>query len=534
MYKLVIADDDEILLKGLTEKIAWDKFGIQVVASVDNGVSALNEVKKYNADILLTDIRMPGMNGIELISHVKQYDQSISVIIISAHDEFEYAREAIKKGADDYLLKPINIELLEETLLRILLEKDNHNAIKSKLNQVDALQLEKIDYNRFKMFYDLLLEALPHDAFYSKYLHLLPHEEYRYFISIVIRFQNIKKEDELIQLQRLNSEAAKIKDQMMFDEMVILGIHRCLIVIDFAKTKEALNTRINQLKNSFKAYMETTDKNAKLAFQSGPIVQSFFQLNESYKEALQVGELYYANDHVIDFDYIETRFNLTETEEVLRELTNKIVHLTIMGNGDALQNCLPIFEENIRCYGKKAKMILSHTLSILFSLIFEECEKIGIEMDSIFKNNVATINQVLSQEKLKDSIVVLSEKLNEVVSYVNTQDNHVNKQLMIKAYKYIEENFDKPEFRLADVANHVGFSKNHFSNVFKTVSNKSFTDYLRDYRMEMAEKLLSSTNLKGYEVSIKVGYDNPTYFSSTFKKHTGFSPSEFKKENNKK
>jgi len=533
MYKLVIADDDEILLRGLTEKIQWEKFGIEVVASVDNGILALYEVKKYNADILLTDIRMPSMDGIELIGHIKEYNDTISVIIISAHDEFEYAHEAIKKGADNYLLKPINIELLEAAINSVILDKENRSAIINKLSQVDELQSEKKDYNRFKMYYDLLLEALPKEDFHSKYKQFLPKEENNYFRTVVLRFKDVKKEEELKQLQNLNIEANNIQKKMGLEDMCILGIHRSLIIIDYAISKKILNARLQKMREALRRYVRDNNKKSKLIFQSGPIIKNFIQLNESYKKALQMGELCYINDYGLDIEYEEPKINLEEDEEIFRELVDNIVKMTLISKNDKLKNSLSVYEENIRRYGKKAKMILSHTLSIIFLLLFEECDKIGIDIDKVIGGTVNTINEILIKEKLKDSINLLFIKLCEVEAYINIQNNHVNKQLMIKAFKYIEDQYDNPDVRLVDVANHVGLSKNYFSNVFKSISNKSFTDYLRDFRMDYAEKLLSSTNHKGYEVSYMVGYNNPTYFSSTFKKYSGYSPLEFKKKNNK-
>lgn len=137
--------------------------------------------------------------------------------------------------------------------------------------------------------------------------------------------------------------------------------------------------------------------------------------------------------------------------------------------------------------------------------------------------------EILLEPTLRDGVNFLQENLVIRAEHRSIQKDISNKQVVINAVKYIEENYNNPELRMTNVAKFVGLSKSYFSIVFKTIKGKSFTDYLIDIRINKARYLLENTNQRGYQVSYMVGYNNPTYFSSTFKKYTGESPSEYVK-----
>ncbi len=528
MYKLIIVDDDEILLRGLTDKIEWEKLGIKMIASYDNGKSALDALIKYKADILLTDIKMPMMDGIELIGHVKKYNQDISVIIISAHDEFEYAHEAIKKGADGYLLKPINLDYLRELMLKIVKDKEYQKSINAKIKKVSYLQEEKKNNDKFRMYYDLLFETMSEDEFASNYSNNIPSEEYKVFSTTVIKYKNVTKDDEFILLQNLGDQAVNIAEIGRFEKISVLNIYRKLIIIACAKNHEELSDMLEIMKAKLRSYTDILGSEIKVVFQNGQVVDEFYKLGISYQSALQLDDLYYANYGKSELYSVDLLNDYDEDVECI-ESAEKIAEITLLGDKKTLNQELENYEILIKKQGKKAKMIFSHTLSIIFSYLEHECDTVSIELNNVVGETVIILDEIISEETLKEGIKSLSNKLYLIIDYINTQSDKSNKQLMINAYRYIDIHYINPDLRLIDIAEHVGLSKNYFSKVFKTITQKSFTDYLIDYRMEKAHKLLINTDYRGYEVSYMVGYNNPTYFSSTFKKYSGFSPSEFKK-----
>jgi len=500
MFKIVIADDDEILLKGLSENFNWKELGISVAAAVEDGQKALTAVKKYNPEILLTDVRMPHMNGIELISVVKKYNSEISTIIISAHDEFSYVHKAIKQGAKDYLLKPVNLENLKTLMKKI---------VKEKMTQIEFEQ-EKCFSRQLNMYSTAINRKLNNESELEKYEDILPLKRFRAFQVTIVRIKDDYR-------SKLNQFSEKYRDKGIY----LLRLHGRDIIVSVSETKRDLSEILNKFKEET-ALLESF-------FENGNIVKNILQLQESYAQALRVEECFFIHSDERDLYIDDFKSPALENNTYYEQLAYNIAQSVLLGNKATLRENIRNYELQIMKCGSNARVVFTYSLSMSLSEIEKGAKKLDINVDSIIDNSTDLLNKCFLSETLSESVEIFEKNLLLIAEHINRKNDKSTTQQIMNSIRYIEENYKNSELRITNVCETVGLSKSYFSIMFKDIIGESFTDYLTKFRMEKAKELLSNTNFRSYEIGYMIGYTNPTYFSSSFKKFTGVTPSEYSK-----
>jgi two-component system response regulator YesN len=515
LYTIVIADDDEILLRGLSENFDWVRLGIEIAATADDGKIALDAVKTFHPDILLTDIRMPHLDGLELISKVKNFDSEIATVIISAHDDFSYAHKAIKQGAEDYILKPINLESLESVMQKIVKDKDLKSHMSRKISSIDRLEDEKRSHDTISM-YNQVLSGIPgYPDLLREYKTLLPVEKYKAFSVTIIRTRS----------ENLNQIRQALHKKPV-PGIEILSHFGKILILSISESRVTLKENLDQVKKNL--LDDFSDLNgSSLFFENGSTVNQFLNLSQSYQEALRVEDLFFIHGPKRDLYLSDFKAESDGYDFRSEAAADKLAQLTMLGNFKAVPQCMDEYGLCIRNCGQKARIVFIFTLSKIFAAIEREALKLSIHTADVMGDSKDLLDKILAAETCSESLDLLKEKLCPLSEFLNLKSDHSLDQLMINAFTFIEENYTNPELRINMVASEVGLSKSYFSIVFKEAAGSSFTDYLTDFRIEKAKTLLSNTNYRSYEISYMVGYNNPTYFSSAFKKQTGMTPSGY-------
>lgn len=507
MYKIVIADDDEILLYGISTSFDWQSLGIQVVASVDDGDKALREVREKRADILLTDIKMTHTNGLDLAGKLRQECPDVHIVIMSAYDDFRFAQQALRLGVVDYLLKPIDLGQLTETMKHIVYQKMKESqyplggAVGIQKNVLEEMFFQNLLNHRYdRETYLQLKELYVEDGLLWRAVEVI-------FDSGQIREAGIKA---------VNEVAKKYGYPMVS----VFGKH----LVCCSGKIEAIISRIKEFKRECKAAVKTILPEETLSFLNGTVVEDAFYLSLSYEKILQIREYQYSAGNEADLSEQDLDRYFNQHHMLNKTQIGYLVRLVVLGNTDAIPKYMEKIKENLKNAGNDSLLMLSLSLSYIFAKL----ESSLCAEDSMAERLGALYKEAISQKTLDHAIQILQKRLMDLSVQIMRGGSFTHEQLVQRAHAYIDEHYKNSKLRITDVAEEVGLSPNYLSTIFKEVTGDNFTDYLLKKRMWEAQVLLGNSSHSSQEIGYLVGYENPAYFSSVFKKFVGVTVSQYR------
>ncbi|HHX18698.1 MAG TPA: response regulator [Clostridium sp.] len=538
MFYVMVVEDDRILGEWFKSQIKWGDYGFELVCVASDGIDALQKLNQHQIDLVISEINMPKMNGIELLNTVKEYGKETMVIYLTKDEDFSYAKHGLLLGAYDYLIKPINSEdlysLLKnayENLKKRHLEKEKSQKLKEKLEMNFSISREKI-------LYDLLRGK----EVFSKLNGLIS----EYNINILDRmvlvgiievgnFDEISKEwiksgklGELIKKTReVIHNIAKGYNNLICNTIDMdIGI----VGIILQPINEIKKKKFEDLSNDFyEAVSEEIKKNynVRVTVGIGNVVSNPNDISLSYmgaKSALRHKYILGGN-RIINISQFNENSNKSLLYPVERE---KILAEYIMAGDDkALKLAENIFDDiaaggqdNLKRMAFAAGQLIfniSHFIDIHYGFINKLYDF------SEFTNiNISDFN---SKEEIKVYFIkFVTSVLDVVKEYKPAQSN----ALIKKACEYVLGNIEE-DITLLSIAEYLNISKNYFCSLFKQETGYNFLEYVTKIKMEWAKMLLKEGNYKTYEVSEMLGYREASYFSRLFRKYTNQSPAEYKK-----
>lgn len=500
MYKAILCDDNEIILEGIRTQLDWELLGIELVGCAANGLEALSLVKKYVPDILITDIRMPFLDGLELTRESKKINPDIVTVIISAYNDFEYLRSALKIGAVDYILKPIDIKELTGILTQSVKVCGRNRA--NKLTNIKGL-----------------LELLSHGNISCEEAENACKEA---GISIdmfccVMRLEFIKGSEFKDKLKLFSKLMHELNAYVTEKREGFLTVIICENTAEEAQAKRAGITRISR--------EEIFKENGVYIF-SGSVHKGLNNCIKSYGECENAKGLKFTED-TKDIFYDKIIKTDNNTGKINTDILFDIDFVSPLKRQDKemLEKRIEDLKRELKKSGTKEYITL--LIGDIYSRLARELGETGIDLADIFENPLEEFKKISESTSLKEAIEALTEILLNIYAYISRHKSRYAK-IIGASMQYIKENYKSPKMSIEDVAAAGFLSPGHFSTVFKNEVGMTFTDYLIGLRMEKAKELLLNTTDKIYEISQKIGYDNAAYFSSAFKKYTGKSPQEFR------
>lgn len=533
MLRIFVADDDKIIREGLKVIIEEANREYKVVGEATNGVEALRAIESLKPDVLVVDINMPEMDGVELIKQLRSSQNTISIIVLSGFDEYRYVRESMKHGALDYLLKPVNNESLIELLDRI----DNELAL-IKENKEKALVQSVI----FEESMTLLKGKLINELVKGNGMNNPKIEELLLDFGIastgniilsVIGTDNICKMEK-DKLKGITFSPGYIIESYILNnfgsgsdkQIISAATDYEVIILTFSNNSTDFDEYIY---GQFEAIRREIEKKETFTICAGishvfsnirkshiPYHQALFSLKRRFYEGgnkiikyLQESSCYaYINENIIN-NYFDRIINSIEITDTVR--TGKIIEEMLAAfrksNGDP---------EQIR------------------KICIELVQKTSIRLNE-FKNALELfpqedLNMILYIESL-DTYDELKNYLAgafcRIMEQIKLERSYKTRKIPEKAKEYIKMHY-KENITLKSVADHVYLNSSYFSELFKNETGKNFIDYLIETRINEAKKLLEMPDIKVYEVGEKVGYEDPVSFNRAFKKIVGISPNEYR------
>jgi len=530
MYKVFLADDEIVIREGIRNNFPWETTEFMLAGEASDGEIALSMLQDIKPDILITDIKMPFMDGLALCRSVSHTMPWMHVVILSGHDEFIYAKEAMALGVKEYLLKPVNAQELLHTLLKI-----GERIQEEKKKQADLAALKEQFASSSRYLQENLLRELISGSIKqegveelhlrsrklnmslraSSYLAMLVTPEYtdtRYEESIAVQGA----------LQRLCEGSS---GTVFFCEMS--GYPVLLVLGD---NESDLEERAYGVAQAAQYGIErTTGIPVKVSI--GTCVNYLWEVPQSLSAAQAVQRTMGV------FQKENSQRRIMGVRDVGITSGLSLINLDVTPIGEQLQYATREDVDNILAHYEASLGDMATHSMVMANYVYVE---ILLAASHIIKENGGVpkevIPQRLQEQGLTESMLSVDGTLpltKEILLCAITFRDRQNatKYFMVirKAQAYLNEQYSNPCISLHDVASYVAMSNNHFCTIFSQEVGITFTEYLTGLRISKAKELLRATNLRSSDIAYKVGYNDPHYFSYLFKKNTGMTPSDFRR-----
>ncbi len=532
-YSVLLVDDEEDVIRIIMKKLDWESMGLTIIGHAANGVEALEMAEELSPDIVMTDIKMPYMDGLTLCKKLKELSRTIRVIIFSGFDEFEYAKEAIKMEAAEYLLKPVNAVELKEVFERVKNDLDRELDEKRNTDKLRAYYMESLPVLQ-ESFYMALLEGRIAPEQIGRYM-----DSYQvqlkgpYYVVTVLHIsqQSLEEEsrmDPFLQAVSVRKFAEEqVEDRWRSRVVIYLGD---IIMISQMHSREEMLEYTNEMDRLCRMAKKVC--NARITAGIGYLCDNLEQLPLSYQGAKQAVSyrVLYGNTRAISISEVEPAEHAElNWEDVYSTYIQQIMKKVRIGEGDELEKAISQFTEWLsgeQISMQKYRIVMMELVAELFRFTASH----NLNPENVFGGNGDVYSQVLQME----SAEVLDRWLRRVCT--NLQNDVMNERqdstkfFVKNAEEYVKEHFADQDLGVDEVCRKLNVSAAYFSTIFKKETGKTFVRYLTDYRMEKAVNMLMTGNEKTYVIAEKVGYAEPNYFSYVFKKQFGMSPSKYKAE----
>lgn len=534
--KVFLVEDEMVIRRGIKNSIDWEKEGYIFCGEASDGELAYPMIIKEKPDILITDIRMPFMDGLELCKLVKKELPNIKILILSAYDEFDYAKEAIRLGVTEYLLKPISsgklLEALNGVSESIRREKEDKDLVRKYMEEMR----ENTEHEKQKFFEQMIAGNLSMaDALETgkKYEMNLSAGMYNLLLFRFTLGKENRKSGEL--LGEAEYAIEKLTERLEYVFEFQRGVEGWAFLL-MADNEEQMSERVKELSKDLEEIMKNYSTIAYFGGIGQPVAR-LRELEESFREAeralaarftMELNRIISVEDirmaqNVDTLDDIEiTSFGeIEKTRTMLEKFLNNGAEDEIDEFVDVYINELP--EENL-----KSVLMRQYIIMDAYIVMMSFCEKIeGIEgemqaQSEELKNSMKTIQTL---EEIKNYIRMLLKK---IIGVRDTISGRRYSDIIEIAKDQIRKTYMSDEISLNTIAAEVGMSPSYFSSIFSKEMGKTFVEYLTEIRMDRAKELLMCSSMKTSEIGYEVGYKDPHYFSYIFKKTQNCTPKEFR------
>lgn len=513
MYRLIIADDEKRIRQGLKNIVDWEKLGFEVTELFADGQDVIEYLDYVMPDVILTDIKMNHVSGLEVARYVFEHQLPCKVVLVSGYQEFELAVQGIKYGAEDYLLKPTDVDNIEETFLKIRKQLD---ATKEKLRKYreDKERMEEaIPLLEEKFFGDLVMGVVENEEYIRNCMGILypgtdvTHsrclladvyiQDYEHFMKEVWEYSYDQFEVNLGNFLRIYKKNFCFHIVYKADNLIeLMGIEIHESETDGEDCHQVLDGLVREMEGYFKFCAD-------------------YKIRREYENIFQISSLW------------ENIWEEEKDEQVLEQYVSEQKKLVMsnltMGNIVTAQRLFHNILEELRgAPAIRRNNTVIDILSTMNTVMGEVNEHLAKSMQSYFNYTI-----ILSMTKAEE-IMQYSDRIFDRIRLADEKKEYYDSGTMVsKAKNYIRENIYK-DISQEETANYLYICPSYLSRMFKKQTGESFIQYVTRVKMEKAIELLKEPQYKTYQVSELLGYKTPRYFSRLFRNHTGMNPSEYR------
>lgn len=521
-YKAFFVEDEIVTREGIRDNVDWRGHGFEFCGEAPDGEIALPLIHALQPELLITDIKMPFMDGLELCKIVRERMPWVKIVILSGHDEFEYAQKAINLGVTEYLLKPVTIQDLHQVLQRIAAQIGREHREQEHLEKLKSQVAENRAALRERLLLSLAMGAVSSAEAIEKGQLLGLDLVAGCYLAVVARIDlhQTAAAFDYHEYHRVQQALAAPLEQEL-DVLLIKKDVEELVLIVKGGTPESLRERKEVLARTMQHQAETNGGSVTIG--CGSAKHRLTDIYQSFVEALIEAQGSGSRDTAPSSSTV----GKAELLKINKPAVESYLRCGVKEDFPDLFDTFirPLCEPALKSYLVKNYLVMDIALAAA-----KFVADLGGNVDHVvpaLDNMEATLAEITSVAEIRDR---LQDILLGALAYRDSLTNQQHGAMLHQVHTYIDRHYMDAALSLNEVAGQVNLSPSHFSAVFSQETGQTFKEYLTEVRIRRAKELLRSTTLKSFEISYQIGYSDPHYFSYVFRKQTGLSPKEYRQQ----
>lgn len=541
MLKIFLAEDEVIVRETIKRMIPWENLGFELVGEAADGEMALPLLLRQKPDLLITDIKMPFMDGLTLAKVAKKEIPGLKVVILSGYDDFNYAKQAINIGVEDYLLKPITKNALIERLTEIR-SRYEHEKTQKEYYEKFHREMQAYEKNSSRDFFEALVSgSMDMMEIYRRSEKLgldIVAEAYNVLIFTMNCEEDFSGQRE--GYSEWEAESLELLEEF-FSENTSAMLFRCNIFsygVLIKGQKETIGENTRSCVSEIQRILDRKEQKRQWFVAAGEPVERLSQIQKSYYSASRAfSQRYLYDENILYYDEMASmeKKNVTEDDSTYLQKVdvnalNPAILQKFLSNG-LLEETENFVKDYFYAIGQEP----------LESLVFRNYVTLNVRFSVMsFLKEIGCDTRTLEQEDTEDVLSESSKSLENAIAYVekiisqaialrDQNSGNKNRSILKTAVDFIDSHYTEEDMSLNKAANAANVSANHFSALFSQNMGQTFIEYLTNLRMNKAKEYLRCTSMRSSEIAGEIGYKDAHYFSYLFKKTQGMTPSDYRK-----
>lgn len=541
MLKIFLAEDEVIVRETIKRMIPWEDLGFELVGEAADGEMALPLLLRQKPDLLITDIKMPFMDGLTLAKVAKKEIPGLKVVILSGYDDFNYAKQAINIGVEDYLLKPITKNALIERLTEIR-SRYEHEKTQKEYYEKFHREMQAYEKNSSRDFFEALVSgSMDMMEIYRRSEKLgldIVAEAYNVLIFTMNCEEDFSGQRE--GYSEWEAESLELLEEF-FSENTSAMLFRCNIFsygVLIKGQKETIEENTRSCVSEIQRIFDRKEQKRQWFVAAGEPVERLSQIQKSYYSASRAfSQRYLYDENILYYDEMASmeKKNVTEDDSTYLQKVdvnalNPAILQKFLSNG-LLEETENFVKDYFYAIGQEPLESLVFrnyvTLNVRFS-VMSFLKEIGCDTRTLEQENTEDVLSE-SSKSLENAIAYAEKIISQAIALRDQNSGNKNRSILKTAVDFIDSHYMEEDMSLNKAANAANVSANHFSALFSQNMGQTFIEYLTNLRMNKAKEYLRCTSMRSSEIAGEIGYKDAHYFSYLFKKTQGMTPSDYRK-----
>ena len=541
MLKIFLAEDEVIVRETIKRMIPWEDLGFELVGEAADGEMALPLLLRQKPDLLITDIKMPFMDGLTLAKVAKKEIPGLKVVILSGYDDFNYAKQAINIGVEDYLLKPITKNALIERLTEIR-SRYEHEKTQKEYYEKFHREMQAYEKNSSRDFFEALVSgSMDMMEIYRRSEKLgldIVAEAYNVLIFTMNCEEDFSGQRE--GYSEWEAESLELLEEF-FSENTSAMLFRCNIFsygVLIKGQKETIEENTRNCVSEIQRILDRKEQKRQWFVAAGEPVERLSQIQKSYYSASRAfSQRYLYDENILYYDEMASmeKKNVTEDDSTYLQKVdvnalNPVILQKFLSNG-LLEETENFVKDYFYAIGQEPLESLVFrnyvTLNVRFS-VMSFLKEIGCDTRTLEQEDTEDVLSE-SSKSLENAIAYAKKIISQAIALRDQNSGNKNRSILKTAVDFIDSHYMEEDMSLNKAANAANVSANHFSALFSQNMGQTFIEYLTNLRMNKAKEYLRCTSMRSSEIAGEIGYKDAHYFSYLFKKTQGMTPSDYRK-----
>ena len=541
MLKIFLAEDEVIVRETIKRMIPWEDLGFELVGEAADGEMALPLLLRQKPDLLITDIKMPFMDGLTLAKVAKKEIPGLKVVILSGYDDFNYAKQAINIGVEDYLLKPITKNALIERLTEIR-SRYEHEKTQKEYYEKFHREMQAYEKNSSRDFFEALVSgSMDMMEIYRRSEKLgldIVAEAYNVLIFTMNCEEDFSGQRE--GYSEWEAESLELLEEF-FSENTSAMLFRCNIFsygVLIKGQKETIEENTRSCVSEIQRILDRKEQKRQWFVAAGEPVERLSQIQKSYYSASRAfSQRYLYDENILYYDEMASmeKKNVTEDDSTYLQKVdvnalNPVILQKFLSNG-LLEETENFVKDYFYAIGQEPLESLVFrnyvTLNVRFS-VMSFLKEIGCDTRTLEQEDTEDVLSE-SSKSLENAIAYAKKIISQAIALRDQNSGNKNRSILKTAVDFIDSHYMEEDMSLNKAANAANVSANHFSALFSQNMGQTFIEYLTNLRMNKAKEYLRCTSMRSSEIAGEIGYKDAHYFSYLFKKSQGMTPSDYRK-----